>query len=109
MNDDKNIVFRSFAMIMQFGFNMLVPIFACTFAGIWLGDRFNMDFLAIPGFIIGVAAGGTAVFRQARSIYKKQGHSPVSDVSGAGLSEFYNRSGDRRDKDAQRPDDKPRG
>ena len=109
MKDDKNIVFRSFAMIMQFGFNMLVPIFACTFAGIWLGDRFNMDFLAIPGFLIGVAAGGTAVFRQARSIYKKQGHSPVSDVSGAGLSEFYNRSPDHRDREAQQAGDKPQG
>ena len=91
MDNDKNIIFRSFAMIMHFGFNMLVPVIACTFAGIWLGGKLEMDFLAIPGFFIGALAGGTAVYRQARSIYKKNGKNLVSDVSGAGLSEFYNR------------------
>jgi len=91
MKEDKNIVFRSFAMIMQFGINMLVPIAACTFAGYWLGQKCGMDFLVIVGFFIGALAGGTAVFRQARAIYKKSGRNAVSDVSSAGLSEFYNR------------------
>ncbi len=91
MKEDKNIVFRSFAMIMQFGINMLVPIVACTFAGYWLDKKLNMSFCVIIGFFIGALAGGTAVFRQARSIYKKSGRDAVSDVSGAGLSEFYNR------------------
>ncbi len=97
MKDDKNIVFRSFAMIMQFGFNMLVPIIACTFAGYWLGKKLGMDYLAIPGFFIGALAGGTSVYRQAKAIYKKNGKDATSDVSSAGLSEFYRKQKQGKD------------
>jgi len=80
---------------------MLVPIFACTFAGIWLGDKLGLEILAIPGFFVGAVAGATAVYRQARSIYKKNGRDAVSDVSSAGISDFYNR-GKKHDKEAEK-------
>ena len=89
MNSEKNIIFRSFAMIMQFGLNMLVPILACSYGGYRLGEKWGMPVLTIAGFFIGAVAGGTAVYRQARSIYKKNSRDAVSDVSSAGISEFY--------------------
>lgn len=62
-------VFQSFSMIMQFGINMLVPIFACTLFGAWLGEKTDISWLAIPFFAIGALAGMRNVFLFARRIY----------------------------------------
>ena len=40
MKYDKS-VYRSLALITQFGINMLVPIFLCTIAGVFLGKKFS--------------------------------------------------------------------
>ncbi len=63
-------VFQSFAMVMQFGINMLVPIFACTLFGAWLGEKLGLSWLAIPFFVIGALAGMRNVFLFARRIYQ---------------------------------------
>jgi membrane protein DedA with SNARE-associated domain len=63
-------VFQSFTMIMQFGINMLVPIFACTLFGAWLGEKVNISWLAIPFFAVGALAGMRNVFLFARRIYQ---------------------------------------
>jgi hypothetical protein len=63
-------VFQSFAMVMQFGINMLVPIFACTLFGAWLGEKINISWLAIPFFAVGALAGMRNVFLFARRIYQ---------------------------------------
>ena len=73
-------VVQSFAMVMQFGINMLVPILACTLFGAWLGEKVNVSWLAIPFFVIGALAGMRNVFLFARRIYQpkersKQEHS----------------------------------
>ena len=74
-------VFQSFSMIMQFGINMLVPIFACTLFGAWLGEKTGISWLAIPFFAIGALAGMRNVFLFARRIYDpKKKDEDESDV-----------------------------
>ena len=60
MKQDKNI-FRYLTLITQFGLYMLVPIFMCSFAGIyldrWLGTSFFMVILFFVGALVGEADG----------------------------------------------------
>lgn len=67
-------VVQSFAMVTQFGINMIVPIVACTLFGAWLGEKAHISWLALPFFVIGALAGMRNVFVFARRIYqpKKQ-------------------------------------
>lgn len=58
-------------MITQFGINMLVPIFLCTFAGIYLDRRLDTSYLAVALFFVGALAGFTNVFRFAKKIYEQ--------------------------------------
>lgn len=68
-------VFQTLTLIMQFGLNMIVPIFMCTLFGAWLGRKFDMPFLAVPLFVIGALAGFTNVFKLAKKIYGRDGES----------------------------------
>ena len=38
--DDMRYVWDALIMVFQFGINMLVPIFICTFLGVWIGKKF---------------------------------------------------------------------
>jgi F0F1-type ATP synthase assembly protein I len=69
MKYNKN-VYRSLVMITQFGLNMLVPIFICTFLGIFLDNKLNTSFLTILFFFIGALAGFRNIFLFARKIYE---------------------------------------
>ena len=57
-------------MITQFGVNMLVPIFLCSFAGMYLDRKFGTDIWMVALFFVGALAGFTNVFRFARKIYE---------------------------------------
>lgn len=46
-------VFQALAMVTQFGINMLVPIFICTFIGIWLDKKFGTSYIMIILFFVG--------------------------------------------------------
>ena len=74
MKNNREVV-QSFAMVMQFGINMLVPILACTLFGAWLGEKTDISWLAIPFFVIGALAGMRNVFVFARRIYQPKEHS----------------------------------
>ena len=74
MKNNREVV-QSFAMIMQFGINMLVPILACTLFGAWLGEKLEVSWLAIPFFVVGALAGMRNVFVFARRIYQPKEHS----------------------------------
>ena len=69
---DKN-VYRSFAMIMQFGINMLVPICMMSALGIYLDRRFDTSYWMVILFFVGAMAGGQNVYRMARQIYSAEG------------------------------------
>ena len=84
VNYDKG-VYRSLTQVLQFGINMLVPIFLCTFSGIFLDRFFHTSFLVIILFFVGAVAGGRNVYIFAKQIYEKP---PVHDEVKVRKSNF---------------------
>lgn len=68
-------VFQSLTLIMQFGLNMIVPIFLCTMFGVWLGEKYDIPVITVPLFIVGALAGFTNIFKMAKKIYGQEGES----------------------------------
>lgn len=62
-------VYRSLAMITQFGLNMLVPIGMMSALGFYLDEKLGTSYIFIVLFIIGAIAGGQNVYRMAKQIY----------------------------------------
>lgn len=62
-------VYQSLALITQFGINMLVPVFLCSFAGIWLDEKFDTSFWMILLFFVGALAGFRNIYIMAKRIY----------------------------------------
>lgn len=48
---------RYLTLISQFSINMLVPIFMCSFIGIYLDRKLGTEFLMIVLFFVGALAG----------------------------------------------------
>ena len=67
-----NSVYQTLTYITQFGINMLVPIFLCSFVGIWLDKKLGTDFIMIILFFIGAIAGGYNVYRLSLKHMKKK-------------------------------------
>ena len=65
-------VYQALSMIGQFGINMLVPVFMCSFLGMFLDKKLGTDFLIVIGFFVGAAAGGWNVFRFAMRFYERE-------------------------------------
>ncbi len=65
-------VYQALTMIGQFGINMLVPVFLCSFLGIFLDGRLGTNFLVIVFFFIGAIAGGYNIYRFARGIFASE-------------------------------------
>ena len=64
-------VTESFSMVLQFGINMLVPIIMCIALGVWIGDKYDMDWIVIPLFFVGALAGYTSIFKMVKQYLKK--------------------------------------
>ncbi|MCI9174316.1 MAG: AtpZ/AtpI family protein [Lachnospiraceae bacterium] len=77
----KKSVYRSLALITQFGINMLVPIFLCVALGVYLGDKFGINWITIPLFAVGALAGFRNIFIMAKKIYAGETHSGHSSIS----------------------------
>lgn len=54
---------ESLILILQIGINMLVPIFLCTLVGAYIGNRYNISYPALIGFVIGAVAGFNGVYK----------------------------------------------
>lgn len=63
-------VWQALTMITQFGVNMLVPIFMCSFAGMYLDRWLGTSVWMVALFFVGALAGFTNVFRFARKVYE---------------------------------------
>lgn len=68
---DNRKVFRTITLVLQFGVNMIVPICMCTFFGVWLGKRYDIQWIVIPLFVMGALAGFTNIFKIAKKIYEQ--------------------------------------
>lgn len=67
-------VYQSLTMITQFGINMLVPIFLCSFIGMYLDRKLGTSFIMILLFFVGALAGFRNVYVFAKNIYTKPSH-----------------------------------
>lgn len=70
MKKNDKMVVESFSMVLQFGLNMIIPIAMCMALGIWIGDKYDMDWITIPFFFIGALAGYTSIFKMVRKFLK---------------------------------------
>lgn len=101
-------VYQALTMITQFGINMLVPVFLCSFAGMFLDRKFGTSFWMILLFFVGTLAGFTNVFRFAKRIYetpaitRRRSTMPVHD-------ERENAAADIRQKPTGENDGQKRG
>ena len=66
----KRSVYQSLAVITQFGINMLVPIFLCFFAGLFLDRQLGTAFWFVLLFFVGALAGFRNIFILAKKIYE---------------------------------------
>ena len=67
---DNKAVYRSLALITQFGINMLVPICMMSALGIWLDKRYGASFWTILLFFVGAIAGAQNIYHMAKQIYE---------------------------------------
>lgn len=63
-------IVQALAMVLQFGINMLVPIAMCTIFGMWIGNKFNMEWIVIPLFFMGALAGYTNIYKMVKGFLK---------------------------------------
>ena len=62
----KKSVYTTLAMISQVGISMVVPILLCTYAGVWLEEKFDS-----PGTVIMIVVGGLAGVRNVIAMVKR--------------------------------------
>ena len=68
----KKSVYQSLVLVTQFGINMLVPVLLCSFAGVYIGKRFDMKWIVIPLFFLGALAGFRNIHIMAKRIYQQK-------------------------------------
>ena len=68
---NKREITESFSMVLQFGLNMIIPIAMCIGLGVWLGDKYDMDWIVIPLFFVGALAGYTSIFKMVKQYLTK--------------------------------------
>lgn len=72
-------VYRSLAMITQFGINMLVPIFLCSFLGMYLDKWLGTGFFMVILFFMGALGGFRNIYILSKRIYGKKEKRDVHD------------------------------
>lgn len=69
MKKQDRSVYKSLAMISQFGINMIVPIAMCSVLGYYLDKLFGTNFIMIILFFVGALAGFRNIYLMAKEIY----------------------------------------
>ena len=70
--DNKKEVMNALIMVFQFGINMIVPIFLCTLAGVWIGKKTGADWVTVPLFFLGAFAGANNIYRMDQKFLKPE-------------------------------------
>ena len=65
-------VFQALSMVGQFGINMLVPVFICSFVGMFLDRKLGTSYFVIILFFVGAAAGFRNIYVFSKKIFEKQ-------------------------------------
>lgn len=66
----RSSVARAFVLVMQFGINMLVPIFLCMLLGLFIYRKTGTAAPLIILFFVGALAGFRNCYLQARKVYE---------------------------------------
>ena len=77
-NNPKKVL-RSLTLITQFGINIIVPIFLCSFVGIFIDRKLNTSFCMILLFFVGAIAGFRNIYILSRQIYEDKDRRKRSD------------------------------
>ena len=64
----KKSVYQALVTISQFGLHMLVPIFLCSFAGIYLDRKLGTSCFMVILFFVGALAGFRNIYVLAKKI-----------------------------------------
>lgn len=83
----KKNVYHALMMITQFGINMLVPIFLCSFLGIYIDRKLDTSFWMVLLFFVGALAGLRNVYVFARKIYNMKSERDIAHGRKAGREE----------------------
>ena len=83
----KKNVYHALMMITQFGINMLVPIFLCSFLGIYIDRKLDTSFWMVLLFFVGALAGFRNVYVFARKIYNMKSERDIAPGRKAGREE----------------------
>ena len=83
----KKNVYHALMMITQFGINMLVPIFLCSFLGIYIDRKLDTSFWMVLLFFVGAMAGFRNVYVFARKIYNMKSERDIAHGRKAGREE----------------------
>ena len=81
----KKNVYHALTMITQFGINMLVPIFLCSFLGIYMDRKLGTSFWMVFLFFVGALAGFRNVYVFARRIYSMKSERDAAHGRKAGI------------------------
>ena len=70
--DNKKEVVNALIMVFQFGINMIVPIFLCTLAGVWIGKKTGADWVTVPLFFMGASSTRDNIYRMVQKFLKSE-------------------------------------
>ncbi len=77
-------IYQSLVLITQFGIEMIIPIFLCSFLGIWIDRRAGTSFWVIILFFVGALAGFTNIYKLAKRVGDRNHGSRKSGSREAG-------------------------
>ena len=69
--NNKSNEFKMLTLISQFGINIIVPVFACFFIGLWIDKYFGTNYWMIILFFVGAIAGFRNIFILAKRMTAK--------------------------------------
>lgn len=61
-------VFQSLVLVTEFSIHMIVPIFLCTFLGIWIDKKAGTSYWVIILFFVGALAGFNNIYKLATRV-----------------------------------------
>lgn len=70
MKRSNKSIFKALTMVTQFSINMLVPIFICTFIGMYLDKLLGTSFIVVILFFVGAIAGFRNIMIMSKEIYE---------------------------------------
>ena len=72
MSKNNHSIGNAFIQVLQFSFNMIVPIGLMSLLGWWIGEKTGISWMMIPFFFLGALGGGNAIYKSVKKEMKDQ-------------------------------------